>query len=72
MLFEKKKTVVLTVGGMMCQHCAGRVKEALEKVAGVKSAVVDLDAGTATVVCKESADEAAMRAAVVEAGFTVA
>ena len=47
---EKESTMekTLNVEGMMCQHCVAHVKRALEGVAGVEEAVVDLDAGTAT------------------------
>ncbi len=39
----------LTVSGMTCNHCVHSVKSALEDVAGVRSARVDLDAGNALV-----------------------
>ncbi len=42
-----KKT--MSVEGMMCQHCVAHVKEALEKIDGVLSANVDLDAKTAVI-----------------------
>jgi len=43
-----KKT--LSIEGMSCQHCAMRVKGALEGVAGVESAEVELGAKRATVL----------------------
>lgn len=49
-MFEKTTTVVLTVDGMSCEHCSKRVEETLKALKGVKSAVVDLTANTATVV----------------------
>ena len=42
--------IKLKVEGMMCGHCVGNVKEALEAVAGVMSAEVDLASETATVI----------------------
>lgn len=39
----------LDVSGMTCNHCVKSVKDALEEVGGVRSARVDLDAGTALV-----------------------
>ena len=68
MCFVKEKTV-LNVEGMMCEHCAARVQKALSAVAGVKSVKVDLAAKTATVV--GDADLAALKAAVIEAGYEV-
>ena len=62
--------VTLKVDGMMCAKCEGRVRKALEAVAGVESAVADRTAGTA-VVTGEALDEAALKAAVTEAGYDV-
>jgi copper chaperone len=63
-----KKT--LSVEGMSCAHCVGHVREALVSVAGVKSAQVDL-AEKRAVVEGEALDDAALKAAVAEAGYEV-
>lgn len=42
-------TKTLVIEGMMCNHCKATVEKALSGVPGVKSAVVDLGAKTATV-----------------------
>lgn len=60
----------LTVEGMHCPKCVAHVKKALEKLDGVESAEVDLDAKTAVV--EGSASDDAMKAAVADAGFEVA
>ena len=39
----------LKIEGMMCTHCSGRVKKALEEVPGVLSAEVSHESGTAVV-----------------------
>ncbi len=39
----------LEIDGMTCDHCSDAVKEALEGVAGVEAATVDLVAGRAVV-----------------------
>lgn len=44
------ETVLLTVEGMTCMGCVGRVKGALEGVAGVSQVDVVLETGAATVV----------------------
>jgi copper ion binding protein len=64
-----KKT--LTVEGMSCAHCVAHVKEALESVPGVAKAEVDLKKKRA-VVEGPSLDDAAMKAAVADAGYEVA
>lgn len=63
-----KKT--LTVEGMSCKHCVMHVREALEGVAGVTKAEVDL-ASKSAVVEGELFDDAALKAAVEEAGYSV-
>jgi len=42
-------TTELLVGGMTCQNCARHVTEAIQSVTGVRSALVSLEAGRATV-----------------------
>lgn len=63
-------TEVFKVGGMSCAHCRAAVKEALESVAGVSSADVDLEAGEARVTYDPArASKEALKAAVEEAGY---
>lgn len=57
----------LKIEGMTCHHCQAAVKKALEKVAGVRSAEVDLAHGTAKV--DGAADIAALIAAVEDEGY---
>jgi copper chaperone CopZ len=63
-----KKT--LSVEGMTCNHCVMHVTKALKEVAGVTSAIVDL-ASKSAVVEGGALDEAAMKAAVADAGYEV-
>ncbi|MBQ9819882.1 MAG: heavy-metal-associated domain-containing protein, partial [Bacteroidales bacterium] len=59
----------IKIEGMMCEHCAARVKKALEKLPGV-AAEVSLEAKNA-VITGDALDEAALCAAVTDAGYTV-
>ncbi|MBD5132497.1 MAG: cadmium-translocating P-type ATPase [Clostridiales bacterium] len=59
---------VLKVKGMMCMHCVGHVKSALEKVEGVTSVDVSLEKGEATVHSANVNIDAAIKA-VVDAGY---
>ena len=61
----------LHVEGMMCQHCVAHVKKALEAVEGVEEAAVDLDAKTAVARLSADVPDAALKEAVVEAGYEV-
>jgi len=60
----------LKIDGMTCGHCSAAVKNALEKVAGVSAATVDLAAGRAHV--DGNADVAALVAAVQDEGYQAA
>ena len=62
-----KKTIL--VDGMMCQHCVKHVKDALEKVDGVKSAEVSLENKTAVVELEREVENEVLLAAVTEAGY---
>ena len=43
-----QESLAITVEGMTCQHCANSVRKAIESLAGVSSAVVDLKTERAT------------------------
>ncbi len=60
-----------TVSGMSCQHCVHAVRSALVAVPGVTDVQVDLDSKQ-VVVQGEALDDAALRAAIAEAGYAAA
>ena len=60
-----------TVPGMSCGHCRAAITSEVEKVPGVASVAVDLDAKRVTVAGGQL-DDAAVRAAIDEAGYDVA
>lgn len=57
------------VTGMTCDHCVRAVTEEVSKLAGVTDVAVDLSSGTVTVSSDNPLDEAAVKAAVDEAGY---
>jgi copper chaperone CopZ len=59
----------LKVEGMTCGMCVQHVTQALQGVAGVQSAQVDLAGGAATVQHDESTNPAALVEAVAEEGY---
>lgn len=63
------KTLILGVEGMACGHCKAAVEAALTAVAGVQSAVADLDKKQASVVCEDSVQTATLWDAVEAIGF---
>jgi copper chaperone len=67
-------TTTYLVTGMTCSHCVMSVTEELTALDGVESVAVDLDAGstsTVTVASSGPLDDAAVRAAVEEAGYAL-
>ena len=62
----------MKIGGMTCQKCVKHVKNALEGVAGVEEAIVDLDSGTAVVKLSADVADDALIAAVVEEDYEAA
>jgi copper chaperone len=60
-----------TVTGMTCGHCVASVTEEVSEVAGVTDVQVDLASGAVTVTSDQPVDDAAVRAAVAEAGYQV-
>jgi copper chaperone CopZ len=62
-------TTTYAVDGMSCQHCVRAITGELRKVPGVADVRVDLDEKTVTVA--GTASDAAVRAAIDEAGYAV-
>lgn len=60
-----------TVSGMTYNHCVESVTEEISKIAGVTEVDVDLTNGRLTVAAVGAVDDAAIAAAVDEAGYTV-
>ena len=60
---------VIKVNGMMCPHCKARVESVCKAVPGTTDAVVDLQAKNVTVT--GDADVAALKQAIVDAGYEV-
>ncbi len=57
-----------TVAGMTCGHCVNAVSSEIKTVPGVAEVTIDLDTKS-VVVSGESLDDAAIRAAIDEAGY---
>ncbi len=69
--WRKKMTKVMTIEGMMCGHCTGRVQKALEAIEGVGSVTMSLENKTATVELTAEVEDAKLTAAVTDAGYEV-
>lgn len=62
---------IITVEGMMCQHCVQHVKTALEAVSGVEAVNVSLEEKQASVTAADTVTDEALSSAVTGAGYTV-
>ncbi|MEV4949711.1 heavy-metal-associated domain-containing protein [Streptomyces sp. NPDC053755] len=62
-------TTVYDVKGMTCGHCEGAVSGEISEIPGVSSVTAVAATGKVTVVSEAPLDEAAVRAAVDEAGY---
>jgi copper chaperone len=66
------QTSTYAVTGMTCGHCVSSVTEEVQEIPGVGAVDVVLETGAMTVTSTEPIDEAAVRAAVEEAGYQLA
>ena len=66
-----KEEVVVTVDGMMCAHCTGRVTEVLSAIKGVYAVKVSLENKTATFQKDESVADEIIISAIENAGYKV-
>jgi heavy metal translocating P-type ATPase len=66
---EKDMEIKLKVDGMTCGHCSARVEKALGEVPGVKTAKVDLKAGTASVTTAGEVSPETLTKKVTDAGY---
>ncbi|MDO9522256.1 MAG: heavy metal translocating P-type ATPase [Methanocorpusculum sp.] len=68
---EETMKKVLTIDGMMCNHCKMNVEKALSGIPGVVSAVVDLNAKTATVELSGNVSDEEFTRVISESGYTI-
>ena len=66
-VMEKK----MEIKGMMCMHCSGRVKQALEALDGVEQANVSHETGTAVVKGTKELDANVLKKTVEDEGYEV-
>lgn len=65
-------TTTYTVVGMTCAHCVQAVTTEVSALPGIDGVSVDLASGALTVTSTGRTDDAAVRAAVDEAGYELA
>lgn len=64
-------TKVISIEGMMCNHCTGTVQKALEAVEGVKAVTMSLEQKNATVELASDVSDEVLAKAVTDAGYEV-
>ena len=65
-------TSTYTVAGMTCDHCVSAVTQELSDITGVTKVSIELASGQVTVESDTALDQAAVVAAVDEAGYALA
>ena len=65
-------TSTYTVTGMTCDHCISAVTQELSDITGVTKVSIELASGQVTVESDTALDQAAVAAAVDEAGYALA
>lgn len=63
-------TTEYQVTGMTCEHCEMSVREEVGRVSGIRDVRVSAQTGTLVVTTDEQIDDAAVLAAVDEAGYS--
>ena len=69
---KETKEMKITVKGMMCGNCEKHVKKALEAIDGIDSVEASHSDNLVTITNSKAVDEAAVKAAVEEAGYEYA
>ena len=64
-------TKVMTIEGMMCHHCTGRVEKTLAAIDGVSAVEMSLEGKTATLTLSKEVEDKVLTDAVTEAGYEV-
>ncbi|WP_017601695.1 heavy-metal-associated domain-containing protein [Nocardiopsis lucentensis] len=64
-------TAVYEVDGMSCGHCVNAITKEVTEVANVSDVKVDLETRKVTVTSEGPVEDAAVRAAIDEAGYEV-
>lgn len=67
----KNMEKTITIEGMMCPHCSGRVHDALEANEAIANAVVSHESGTAVVTLAAEISDEALTKIVEDAGYKV-
>ena len=68
---ENKIEKTMLIEGMMCGHCSGRVKKALEGIEGVKSADVSHESGLAKIILGGDVSDDTLKSTVEKEGYKV-
>lgn len=67
----KKMKKIISIEGMMCNHCKKNVEKILGELDGVESVVVDLEAKSATVELSKEISDALLTQPIVDADYQV-
>ena len=70
-MFNKKIKKVVTIEGMMCEHCKSKVEKALLRLEGVDKVKVSLKDKTATIYSKVSISDNVIKDTISNLGYKI-
>lgn len=70
-MFGKKVKTTCKIEGMQCQHCANKVKNALEALEGVKKVTVHLEEKEVILLSKTSIKKETLEKAITDLDYTL-
>ncbi|MCQ2240043.1 heavy metal translocating P-type ATPase [Treponema sp.] len=68
-IFKEGMIMKISVKGMMCSHCEGHVKKALEAIEGITSAIPDHEKNLVVIDTSKAVGEEAIKSAITDAGY---
>ena len=71
MFFQKRKRKIINIEGMTCEHCAEKVKLALENLVDVSKAKIDLKNKQAIISYDNTIEEFLLQQTIEKLGYTV-
>lgn len=71
MFFQKRKRKIINIEGMTCEHCAEKIKLALENLVDVSKAKIDLKNKQAIISYDNTIEEFLLQQTIEKLGYTV-
>lgn len=70
-MFNKKVTVIVSIEGMKCEHCANKIKNALADIKEIKKIKIDLSRKEVILISDKSIDQNELKEIISNLGYQV-